>query len=176
MIDVTEYTRSTRVTPYNGVGGGQELILHEIMGLIPPRSYVWLPFYSSGTLAEALMARGDIVLTDHEKVMRPPTARGFAYQALYFGTPTIVHDRPLFHDPVIEASGMEWHAGFERNVVRAYVREAVNNVCCRIIVSGLGSGDISVAQRIADMGDGAKVVAYKDFGTFEDWVIARRLR
>jgi hypothetical protein len=42
------------------------------------------------------------------------------------------------------------------------------------IISGLGSGDISPEERIEDMG-GGRIVAYKDFGTFQDWVIMRKI-
>ena len=44
----------------------------------------------------------------------------------------------------------------------------------KVMVTGLGSGDISVDERLEDMGGGT-VVSYKHFGLFEDWVLCRTL-
>ena len=96
---------------------------------------------------------------------------GMQVSAVYFGTPTIVNNAPLFEPPRTAPLSGKWDKestlGTERNVC-----EAARNRNMRI-VSGLGSGDITVADRLLVMGSGSEVVAYKHFGGFKDWVMVR---
>jgi hypothetical protein len=89
--------------------------------------------------------------------------------AIYFGTPTIVNNQPLFSDNVSDA----WTKETERFFVRDLCKR-VEAQRFKLIVSGLGSGDISPGERLEDMG-GGKIVCYKDFGHFQDWVLMREL-
>lgn len=162
MIDPALYVEVTKFRPLLPRRGGQELILPEIIGCFgtKPRR-VWLPFYSSGTLANWLSRMG------HEVLSAPPDRAPPEASSLYFGTPTIVNGRNLFPEEE------EWTKEKERKLVREMVAqaEALNYT---LIVSGLGSGDISVDERLVDMG-GGRIVCYKDFGDFQDWILERRL-
>ena len=166
MIDPVFYLDSAGLTqPHLG---GQELILHEIAALLRPYDRVWLPFAGSCvTLAETLLSAGNHIATWNAPVG--------PLDALYFGTPTIVDGKLLF-----DSDGAGVSESFlindkvsERNAVRTMVRYAKEHNAERI-VSGLGSGDISVEERIEDMG-GGEVVTMKKFDVFTDWVIVRDL-
>lgn len=151
--------------------GGQELISDEIVALCGKA--VWLPYPTTG-LQLALQASGRETVLDLSS----------ACDTVYFGTPTIVNDAPLFARgvPVYIGFGRrpvwcpkEWTKETERLAVRALRTEA--DVHGLRIVCGLGSGDISVDERLADIG-GGNVAAYKAFvddegDEFEDWVIAK---
>lgn len=146
--------------------GGQELILYEILALLAPCYRVWLPFPKGCvTLGEHLEAHGHVVIRGRRKPV------GQSIEGVYFGTPTIVDGRPLFPGAPHGVRTKEQ----ERDVVRAIVDEATVAGAQRI-VSGLGSGDISVAERKADMGRGTKVVATKVFDEFTDWVLVKEVK
>jgi hypothetical protein len=69
-----------------------------------------------------------------------------------------------------------WTKQIERLQVRELCAIANKTPSCRVIISGLGSGDISGAERIMDMRLAStgwsypRLVAWKDFGDFEDSV------
>lgn len=144
--------------------GGQELLLHEIAACMEPGWVVWLPFLSSGTLARHLRGMGHPVRVGLEMNLT-------GVDVMYFGTPTIVNDGPLFPE---DAGGIAWTKSLERSRVRGLVKRAAD-AGVRMIISGLGSGDISPEERCADMGPGAVVVAIKHFDDFTDWVFRRNL-
>lgn len=174
MID-SQYRRVWRhhpaFTSHPPTDAGQSLILPEIIACLQDDEAVWLPFFDAFTVA----VLEDLGHTIYGMEGLPDNAT-----ALYFGTPTIVDDKPLFPAQVSVTEGAavgtvgKWDKETERNVVRALIQDA-EHFDYRIIISGLGSGDISLSERIADMG-GGKLVAYKNFGPFEDWLIVRELR
>ena len=175
MMSDEQYRRVWRHHPafkdHPPTEAGQSLILPEILALLHEGESVWLPFFDAFTAA---------VLDDLGHKVYGMEGLPDEATALYFGTPTIVDDKPLFpalvsisEQAAIGTVG-KWDKQTERNVVRALIQDA-EHFEYRIIISGLGTGDISVSERLHDMG-GGKVVAYKDFGPFEDWVLARELR
>lgn len=161
------YRRLLGYPEYLAPHGGQELIAVDIAACIPPEwgpCHVVLPFASTPSLAGLLRGLGHQVTTHSRHAYRtiPPG------DVLYFGTPTIVNGRALFPDPE------QWSVDRERRIVRSLCSQATA-LRYRQIISGLGSGDISVDDRLADMGAGSRVVAHKVFECFEDWVLERRL-
>lgn len=140
--------------------GGQELILPEILALLELHDIVWLPFPEQCVTLSLRLGLHWRPLHDECSV-------------LYFGTPTIVNDAPLFSLPHGASEQQQWTKAAERKIVQSlcYVAEQAG---LRLIISGLGSGDISPAERIEDMG-GGEVVALKKFDGFTDWVLARKL-
>lgn len=168
-MSVEAWVRFTGYKSANGKRGGQELILPEILAALDGFSRVWLPFLSSGTLAHELAGRAFHL--PHTEA-RSASALWSA-DSLYFGTPTIVEGAPLFPEDA-PAEGAPWTAASERACVRALVGLAVERRVRRI-VCGLGSGDVTLQQRLEDVGAGARVVTFKDFGEFQDWVIVRDL-
>lgn len=167
-LSLAGYQRFTNYYSKNGRMGGQELILPEIIAALDGVQKVYLPFLSSGTLAHELDRWGHQVWsqenTPHAYERPTPILKG---GAMYFGTPTIVNGAPLFDE--VE----EWTKEKERRVVRSLV-ESARCLGYSRIVCGLGSGDISVEERTSDLG-GGRVVAFKDFGDFQDWVLIRCL-
>jgi len=94
-----------------------------------------------------------------------------SFDAIYWGTPTIVDDKPLFPDSLEPGVGHSWDKIRERATSTQLAKLAVEQKAKRII-TGLGSGDISWKERLMDMG-GGRIVSWKDFGDFEDWVLVR---
>lgn len=164
------YERISGVKRWSEVPGGQELILYEILANLFDLNSIYLPFFSSGTLFSYLRKRLMImhVICGHVREPVVPEIPKYT-DALYFGTPTIVNDRPLFWEGVSN----EWTKEKEREFVRTICDRAYS-FGYRRIISGLGSGDISPEERLQDMG-GGKIVCYKDFGSFQDWVLRRDL-
>lgn len=168
--------------------GGQALIAHEIIAVCGSCQRIVLPFVGDGLLEAMMRARGLYVESlnyrypygDSEMYVNTPIDIGAQVslqlptmgEVVYMGTPTIVDDKPLFDVPMAYA----WNKRTERIVVRQMVENA-RAMRYRRLITGLGSGDISVEERISDMGgsDVAQVVAYKRFSNFEDWVICRNL-
>jgi hypothetical protein len=131
------------------------LLLPEIAALLYGKT-VWLPY------KESWQINGVRWIGDGAAIHSPAVG----IDAVYFGVPTIVDNKALFGQPdyTVERARLE---------ARLVTQKAIE--CgAKLIVSGLGSGDISVDDRIADMGTGM-VVAYKKFDTFEDWIICRWL-
>lgn len=161
MISVEGYLKATDTFKDNR-RGGQELLLGEIVGAFVSKGCkrVWLP-YPTPSLSVALCKCG-ISQTHHKD----------EYDGVYFGTPTIVDNKPLFTESTLEPD--RWTKDYERKFVRNICNEFSHS--CKIVVSGLGSGDISVEERIEDMGEGAKVIAFKMFEDFSDWVIAKEIK
>lgn len=142
--------------------GGQELILADIMACLDDCNSIYVP-YNCPSLEEQCAQQGIVLVAEDEN-----------FDAIYWGTPTIVQDKVLFpeclHDPS-EASG--WNVAVERYSSVTLTRLAEKRLAKRII-TGLGSGDITPHMRLHDMG-GGRIVSYKHFGHFEDWVIVRDL-
>lgn len=142
----------------------QELILPELLALLRPYNPIWLPYDDHcKALREGLTKIGRTI-----SFASPLT--GFADgigTALYLGTPTIINGQQLFRP----LDTLSWSKAEERERVRAAVATAVERGVRRI-VTGLGSGDITVEERLKDMG-GGRIAAYKHFGFFEDWVLVR---
>lgn len=149
----------------NGDQDGPTLLLPEIMALIG-RKRLWLPFEASNIIASQMLGM-DVVLSRLITGDQPIQAvAGVEIDAVYFGVPTIVNNKALFF-----AYG--WNVERARDAARR-VTACAQSMGAKLIVSGLGSGDIGVYDRLQDMG-GGHVVAYKNFGDFEDWVLARWL-
>jgi hypothetical protein len=166
MINVNGYLKSSGIKRMLEVEGGQELLLWEIIGALWGLKKIYIPFLSSATLAWHLKRMGfDVWIPISNTRIPDKVPEGF--EAVYFGTPTIVNDKPLFPE-----SGW-WNKNHERVYVRDLCRE-VKDKGYKRIVSGLGSGDISVDERLEDMG-GGKIACFKDFGEFQDWVLVREL-
>lgn len=155
--------------------GGQELLLGEIIGALVGYRSVCLPLAhlsGGGLLRDMLLDLGHEVICD---------ANGAAWEgadALYFGTPTIVNGRPLFPDGERDL----WTKAGERAWVRGALRSAERSGIRRILC-GLGSGDISLDERLAELGGaatptqaGAEVITMKRFTHFTDWLILKDLR
>jgi len=139
------------------IPGGQELIYGEIIGSLQGIKRIFLPFPNDFLIGKLESVGIKVVGYDGQP------------QAVYFGTPTIVNDRNLFF-----AGGQIWNKKQERKVVRAICKHA-KDIGVKKIVCGLGSGDISVSERQADVKAGCgkvpKVICMKDFGEFKDWVM-----
>jgi len=163
MMDAAIFEKVSGVHRRSATLGGQELILFEILALLYPYQGINLPCDKVSTLHGYLLEQGKKIVFDYFESTQP--------QALYMGTPTIVEDRPLFPYPDAE----RWTKEFEREFVRSQISRA-DEVGYGLVVTGLGSGDISVEERIEDMGAGTVVVCKKEFQGFTDWVLARRLR
>jgi hypothetical protein len=141
--------------------GGQELILGECYAALHPLA-AWFPLPQ---YCETLL---DLYARSHDVSVAESAPRDA--RAVYLGTPTILDDEPLFEvDP-----GERWTKARERIYLRRVVAEA-ERLGYQRIVTGLGSGDITVGERKADMGDGARVVCVKHFDTFSDWVLVREI-
>lgn len=148
--------------------GGQELILPEILALLSiyHARVLWLPF-SLGPLAPAARNLGIKVIESY--------GSNESFDALYFGTPTLVNGKPLFPETAPPCPLSEpWSRSAERAVVRTLCRHAEFKGA-RLIISGLGSGDISLLDRIETMrmkgwSEPAEV-ARKCFSHFTDHVL-----
>lgn len=157
MIDPARYLSALGIAPAGQ--GGQELILGEIIGLSRPGERFFIPFPELCPYLSARVQKGD---WDTSSI-------------LYFGTPTIVDDRPLFPVPAHgESSRVTWTKKSERDMAR-YLCRLAQSMNYRLIISGLGSGDISTQERLEDMG-GGEIVTFKKFDTFTDTVLVRELR
>lgn len=157
-IEERAYRRAAGVV--DGLLGGQELIYAEITGALAGSRRVWLPFATSVVLLQALR-QNDMLIDRTGLLMEWPDG----CDAIYFGTPTIVGDSNLF--PALGT----WTKAQERETVRHLSAMAATRRAR--IVCGLGSGDVTLEERLEDVGAGAAVVCFKDFGEFQDWVIRR---
>ena len=148
--------------------GGQHLILYEVMALLAPFDRIWLPFPVSCKALRAALGMFGTHVSEGWQLDMPLPQCG----AMYFGTPTIVDGQPLF----VEDAGVIHTKDIERHTVRQlcsdYVVEASG---LQRIVCGLGLGDITVDERLDDVGKGAEVVTMKKFDEFTDWIIAREI-
>lgn len=142
--------------------GGQELILADIVASLHGMRTIHIPL-NCPSLEEACFHNDIEIVTSVDQ-----------YDATYWGTPTIVDDEVLFPDCLADpADASKWNKEVERLWSRTCTAFAIDAGCKRI-VTGLGSGDISVEERLQDMG-GGRVVSHKHFGDFEDWVLVRNL-
>jgi len=140
---------------------GPHLLLPELSALLLGLR-VWIPFRASRQLADARWIGCGIAVVTRDQLEGP----GCAIDAVYFGVPTIVDDRAFFGAP-------GWNVRRARNAARIITENAIR-AGAKLIVSGLGSGDIAPDQRIEDMG-GGDIIVHKRFDLFEDWIIARWL-
>jgi hypothetical protein len=145
--------------------GDQCLIMPDIAACFKDCNIISIP-YPCPTLAEHLEEAGKRIVAEMQ-----PWA-----EAVYWGTPTIVNNRPLFVKsvrPPKRGQPEPWTKEYERSMSIGYTYLA-EQWKYKTIVTGLGTGDISVEERLEDMG-GGQVVSHKRFGEFEDWVLMRRL-
>ena len=167
MLDPEVFMRMAGIRPVNKIEGEQELILFEILTLMKGfKTYIPL----GSRILSVYMKLNGLGGSEGQYPIEGKTVLPSGHDALYFGTPTIVDDRPLWaHDRL--------RFGWTKHRERIYVREIcklAERASYKRIISGLGSGDISPEERISDMG-GGKIVCFKDFGLFQDWVIVRDL-
>jgi hypothetical protein len=142
--------------------GGQELILADIMACLDGCRSIYIP-YNCPSLEEACGEQGMHIAAEDEN-----------FDAVYWGTPTIVQDKVLFPECLADPSHASgWNYSVERSCSQQLTKIAEFRTAKRII-TGLGTGDVTVADRQSDMG-GGEVVSYKNFGAFEDWIIVRDL-
>jgi len=164
MMHVNLYLRGSRMNP-PFVPGGQELIINEILACLDGCESVFVPFYNE-FLVDRLRANDYEVRTcNQHHTYQVPEA-----DAIYFGTPTIVNNKNLFPD--LE----EWTYKKERTVVRnlTYLARAFSY---KKLICGLGSGDITLSDRLSDInGQLSDVACYKRFKDFEDWVICKEYK
>lgn len=164
MIDVELYLKALKLDKLEN--GAQELILGEIIGCFSDCKTIWLPY--GGRLLSNTLKELKFVVID-----RPFLHRDEEFDALYFGTPTILDDKMLF----IGQFNGNWNKEIERRVVRSLCERAITHKA-HCIVCGLGEGDISAQERIFDIKSSTdlipKVVAIKSFVGFTDIVIEAR--
>tara|TARA_R100001530_G_scaffold97478_1_gene67765 strand:- start:362 stop:838 length:477 start_codon:yes stop_codon:yes gene_type:complete len=158
-MDVNKYLDAMGIVPPIELGG-QELIFGEIVSGFEDCKNIYLPFPNHFLVYVLKRARYNIVDNIQDA------------EGIYFGTPTIVDNKALF--PAKE----EWTKKKEREFVVQLCSEAINSYV-KIIISGLGSGDISLKERKEDIFKGTKketkVICMKDFGNFKDWVTITKL-
>jgi hypothetical protein len=144
--------------------GGQELILGEIIGCLNGCMTVWLPFPNCGKLASRLDEMNFLpIQVAHDAPTWP------SCDALYFGSPTVKNGRTLFGDlPWTRELDIAW-------TLRAR-QWCMQQPSYRTIVSGLGIGDVTIADRIVALGPNTEMVCHKRFRSFEDWVTYTDLR
>jgi hypothetical protein len=158
-----------------GESSGPDLLIPEIVSAFSDCRRVFLAFGQSSSLTDHLNRSGVEVVQGHHEQRDPRDGvRGLleseasGCDGLYFGTPTIDGGEFVFPGEMSH----EW----DRESEMAYVSELCSAAVVmgvRVIVSGLGSGDVSVADRITAMGGGG-IASFKDFGSFKDWVIVWR--
>lgn len=177
MISSQHYQTITMIWSHNGRRGGQELILPEILSTLLAYNItsIWLPFFTSGTLAARCMYHHINVIanTNSDTWDKVPSE---TFDAVYFGTPTIVDGQLLFPDSVMgpEPTG-GWNAATERMLVRKLCMELPDD--CRLVLSGLGSGDITYDQRFQDLCTlvtkgfmSPQLICMKKFEDFSDYL------
>jgi len=164
-MDPTLYVESLGLeNVYLADAGDQCLILPDIAACFKDCEIVCLP-YPCPVLAEHLVEAG--------KAIRPGEISAGA-DGVYWGTPTVVNNQALFEGCLQHTEDVEmWTKEFERTTSKRWA-EAAQAFGFKTIVTGLGTGDISCAERLQDMG-GGHVVSHKMFDEFEDWVLMRRL-
>lgn len=167
------YMSATKTREEKSCPGGPDLLLPEIMGLLEGYFPVWVPFRESRIIAQAVWpdTANSIHVTfgDFKKLVLPEI------KSVYFGTPTIVNDEPLFppEDPCPTAEA--WCKDTERFTVREIVAFVEEWTECKRIVSGLGSGDITMAERVFDMGENTVMAAMKHYTDFTNTLFVRDL-
>lgn len=171
-MNVAAYMRTYDLPAHESEVGGQALILGEVVASLHPAKTVWVPFRSQcGLLIAKLTELGIEVYADE---MSPyPAAEMWAVpdtDAVYFGTPTIVDDQPLF-----ESRTGTWTKTSERATVTAIMARC-HQAGIRRVVCGLGTGDINIGERLEDIGGNrGSVVCTKKFEGFTDYVLRRDL-
>jgi len=149
--------------------GDQCLIMADIAACLKGCKIICIP-YPCPTLSQYLKEAGKIVV---DRLHAGP-------DAIYWGTPTVVNNQAFFPNCLRhEEQPFRWTKEYERMVSASYAT-AATDFGYKVIVTGLGSGDISPAERLQDMG-GGQVVSHKLFkdgetgDLFEDWVLMRRI-
>ncbi len=143
--------------------GGQLLILADILACLKDCEVIAFP-YPCPELEQWLEGIGKTV----QRGISNPA------DAIYWGTPTVVDNKALFPDCLVASDSAEkWTKDFERFSSRNWTKYA-EMYGLSVIVTGMGTGDISVKERLQDMG-GGHVVSHKIFDGFEDWVLMRKL-
>lgn len=144
--------------------GDQCLILADVMACFKYCQVIALP-YPCPRLAMEIEDTGRTVLHEHLQ----------GADAVYWGTPTVVDNKALFPKSLRAGEIPEnWTVEHERLMSKHWTSLA-EEYKLKVIVTGLGTGDISALQRLEDMG-GGQVVSYKVFGDFSDWVLCRWLK
>jgi len=162
MDDYAYYTALGYIPERVSETGGQALILADIMACLGNCRTIHIPFPCPLLEAECAGSGMELVATFEEA------------DAVYWGTPTVVDDKALFPDCLEDPGEADkWTKERERTVSKYLTAKAEAGNVIKI-VTGLGTGDISVNERIEDMG-GGRVVSHKHFDDFEDWVIMRRI-
>lgn len=142
--------------------GDQSLLLPDILACFKDCHSIALP-YRCHTLELYLVKAGKFVVRSLQGA-----------EGVYWGTPTVVDDEALFPKSLEDGEGPgKWTVEYERGLSRAWTDEA-EQCGLKVIVTGLGTGDISPEMRLVDM-KGGTVVSYKRFQDFEDWVLCRHL-
>lgn len=176
-MNPTTYRKFCGTIPMTGKLGGCELLIPEIVSyLFGNVKKVYLPFKQTLTLPHVLEQWGIAcnVGNDDERepdkcyTNLPPTIMD-GCEAIYFGTPTIVNDRPLFDGEVRH----EWNKQKERDFVKRLCQMCKESGM-KYILSGLGTGDITSGERCSDMG-GARLLTFKAFEDFDDYLLLWRL-
>lgn len=172
MIDVGMYETALRcmsgaMADVEPQPFGQRLIAAEIAGLTWEGAVVNVLFADCPLLPRLLEACGCYPMAVHNCIVAPEA------DIVYFGTPTIVNGKQLFKDQGCSPFGNWWTMADEMRTARFITYQCERHGVKRII-SGLGSGDISVEQRLETM-NGGRVVADKHFGDFHDYVLVRDL-
>lgn len=177
-MNPTVYRKFCGTNPMTGKLGGCELLIPEIVSyLFGNVKKVYLPFKQTQTLPHVLEQWGIPCKVGNDNVRDPDRCYIHKWQryimdgceAIYFGTPTIVNDRPLFDGEV----SRDWNKQKERNYVRRLCQMCKESGM-KYILSGLGTGDISQQERCDDMG-GASLLTFKAFDEFDDYLLVWRL-
>lgn len=142
--------------------GGQELIYPEIIGSLGDCSLIHIPFMTNGLLRKMLLRYGYSVSVGHYYERIPKS------EAIIVTPPTIIDNESLFKEREV------WTKDKERAVVESLSLEAVA-MNYSMLITTLNSGDISVEERLSDMG-GGEIVCMKRFNSFTSWILARVLK
>lgn len=160
-LDVETYVRTMGLySQWKADDGGQMLLLADIIACFSDCKTIAVPYPCP-------------IFEDHLRLVGKRVVNGMdEAEGAYWGTPTVVDNKALFPKCLaLDDSPNRWTKQHERAVSRNFAVMA-RRTGVRVIVTGLGTGDISVEERLEDMG-GGKVVSYKDFGDFEDRVLCR---
>jgi hypothetical protein len=154
------FTRRT-LTGTRDVNGEQQLLWPDIIAAIGYVKSLYLPFPLYCEHVE--IAAREFLYIEPTRIFTGARDEIPEAEAIYIATPVIVDNKSLFdeHWPLTKDQ--------ERKIIQSYCEKA-RAAGYRRIVTSLGMGDVSIAERLNDMGPGAKVVAFKEFEGFTDTV------